>query len=104
LVVLGAPSNDFGGQEPGDEKEIKQFCEVNFNIQFPLTAKISTKGEGAHPFYAWVRAETGDGPKWNFHKYLIDPDGNLVGSFPSVIKPMSGQLTGAVEKVLPQAS
>ncbi len=101
LVVLGAPSNDFGGQEPGSEAEIKEFCEVNFNINFPMTAKISTKGNAAHPFYAWVRAETGAGPKWNFHKYLIAPNGKLVGSFPSTVKPMSGQLTKAVEKVLP---
>jgi len=104
LVVLGAPSNDFGGQEPGSEQEIKEFCEVNFNIQFPLTAKISTKGEAAHPFYAWVRAETGTGPKWNFHKNLIAPDGELIGSFPSAVKPMSAELTKAVRAALPSGS
>jgi len=101
LVVLGAPSNDFGGQEPGSEAEIKEFCELNFNINFPMTAKISTKGENIHPFYAWVRAETGKGPKWNFHKYLIGPDGKLVASFPSAVKPMSKELISAVEAVLP---
>ena len=101
LVVLGVPSNDFGGQEPGTEAEIKEFCEVNFNINFPMTAKVATKGDEVHPFYAWVRAETGSGPKWNFHKYLIAPDGKLIGSFPSNVKPMSGQLTKAIEKTLP---
>ncbi len=101
LVVLGAPSNDFGEQEKGSEAEIKKFCEVNFNINFPLTSKIVTKGDTAHPFYQWARAEIGTGPKWNFHKYLIDPDGNLVGSFPSIVKPMSKKLRKAVEANLP---
>ncbi len=103
LVVLGAPSNDFGSQEPGSEKEIKKFCEVNFNVNFPLTSKIVTKGDDAHPFYKWARAEIGSGPKWNFHKYLIDPQGNLVGSFPSIVKPMSKKLRKAVEKNLPKS-
>ncbi len=102
FVVLGAPSNDFGGQEPGDESEIKQFCEVNFNINFPLTSKVVTKGDEAHPFYKWARGETGSGPQWNFHKYLIDPDGKLVGSYPSIVKPMSAKLRKAVEKSLPK--
>ncbi len=103
LVVLGAPSNDFGGQEPGDEKEIKKFCEVNFNINFPLTSKIVTKGDDAHPFYQWARGETGSGPQWNFHKYLINPQGKLVGSYPSIVKPMSTKIRKAVEKNLPEA-
>ncbi len=102
FVVLGAPSNDFGGQEPGSETEIKKFCEVNFNVNFPLTSKITTKGEDAHPFYKWARGETGSGPKWNFHKYLIDPQGNLVGSFPTIVKPMSRKIRKAVEKNLPK--
>ena len=102
LVVLGAPSNDFGGQEPGSEKEIKKFCEVNFNVNFPLTSKVVTKGDDAHPFYKWARQETGSGPKWNFHKYLIDPEGNLVGSFPTIVKPMSKKVRKAVEKALPK--
>lgn len=104
LVVLGAPSNDFGAQEPGSEKEIKKFCEVNFNVNFPLTSKIVTKGDEAHPFYKWARHEIGSGPKWNFHKYLIDPNGNLVGSYPSIVKPMSKKLRKAVEKNLPKTA
>jgi len=73
LVVLGVPSNDFGGQEPGSEAEIKKFCEVNFNVDFPMTAKVAVSGEGAHPFYRWAAGELGEEskPRWNFHKYLI---------------------------------
>jgi glutathione peroxidase len=104
LVVLGAPSNDFGGQEPGSEKEIKKFCEVNFNVNFPLTSKVVTKGGDAHPFYQWARGEIGSGPKWNFHKYLIDPEGNLVGSYPSIVKPMSSKLQKAIKKNLPKSA
>ena len=104
LVVLGAPSNDFGGQEPGSEKEIKKFCTMNFNVNFPLTSKIITKGDAAHPFYKWARAEIGSGPKWNFHKYLIDPQGRLVGSYPSIVKPMSKKLQRAIEATLPGQS
>ena len=104
LVVLGAPSNDFGGQEPGSEKEIKKFCTMNFNVNFPLTSKIVTRGEAAHPFYKWARAQIGSGPQWNFHKYLIDPDGHLVGSYPSIVKPMSKKLRRAIEATLPNQS
>ena len=104
LVVLGAPSNDFGGQEPGSEKDIKKFCTMNFNVNFPLTSKIATRGAAAHPFYKWARAETGTGPKWNFHKYLIDANGRLVGSYPSIVKPMSKKLRRAIEAALPKQS
>ncbi len=102
LVVLGVPSNDFGEQEPGNAAQIKEFCTAKYDVQFPLTAKVSTKGEDVHPFYAWVRAETGGGPKWNFHKYLIAPDGQLVGSFPSAVKPMSNDVIQAVQAILPK--
>lgn len=101
LVVLGVPSNDFGNQEPGSEKDIKQFCELNFNVDFPMAAKVHTRGAQAHPFYAWIWKETGTGPRWNFHKYLIAPDGEVVRSFPSAVKPMSKTLQGAIGKVLP---
>ncbi|MEL7029497.1 MAG: glutathione peroxidase, partial [Pseudomonadota bacterium] len=96
LVVLGVPSNDFGGQEPGSEAEIKKFCEVNFGINFPMTRKEIVSGENAHPFYAWASAEAGE-PRWNFHKYLIGPDGALTAAFGSSVEPLSAQLTGAVE-------
>ena len=103
VVVLGVPSNDFGGQEPGTNTEIKSFCEVNFDVDFPLTEKVHVKGESAHPFYAWAEKELGvlANPRWNFHKYLIATDGQLVGWFSSVTPPSSTRLTQAVENILP---
>lgn len=103
LVVLGVPSNDFGGQEPGTEAEIKEFCEVNFNVDFPLTTKQRVSGPEAHPFYRWTGEQLGDEakPRWNFHKYLIAPDGRLVGWFPTRTAPSSKQLIDAVEGTLP---
>jgi glutathione peroxidase len=104
LVVLGVPSNDFGGQEPGNAAEIKQFCTVNFDVDFPLADKVPVIGGAAHPFYRWISAELGEDqvPRWNFHKYLIGPDGRIVGTYPSRVEPMSGELTRAIEGVLPR--
>lgn len=101
LVVLGVPSNDFGAQEPGTAAEIKQFCET-YDVSFPLSRKEQVIGGQAHPFYRWVVSELGEGaaPKWNFHKYLVDPKGELVGMWPSRVKPMSKDITGAVEAAL----
>jgi len=100
LVVIGVPSNDFLGQEPGSEETIKEFCEVNFNIDFPMTEKNHVRGKKAHPFYVWAK-QTAGGPRWNFHKYLIDPDGNLVNSFSPGTKPEAQKLTEAIEAHLP---
>ena len=104
LVVLGVPSNDFGGQEPGQEAQIKTFCEINYGVDFPLTAKEHVKGDAAHPFYAWAGEKAGmiGRPKWNFHKYLIGPDGAFVDWFSSVTSPSAERVAKAVEKVLPQ--
>lgn len=104
LVVLGVPSNDFGGQEPGTAEEIKDFCEANFDVDFPLTAKEVVKGSNAHSFYQWAAAEKGskNAPRWNFHKYLVAPDGSLVEAFPSRVTPMSNELVAAVEANLPK--
>lgn len=104
LVVLGVPSNDFGGQEPGSNAEIKQFCEVNFSIDFPLAQKVRVKGTGAHPFYKWAADRLGEdaAPKWNFHKYLIAPDGRLVDWFATRVEPSAPGLRAAVEAVLPK--
>ena len=104
LVVLGVPSNDFGGQEPGTEAEIKTFCEVNFNVDFPLTSKVRVKGDDAHPFYRWAAAELGSAaqPRWNFHKYLIAPDGRLVGWFSTPTSPTSETVLRAIEAHLPK--
>lgn len=103
LVVIGVPSNDFGQQEPGSNAAIKDFCEVNWNIDFPLAEKSVVRGPQAHPFYAWARSELGDtnAPRWNFHKYLVAPDGRLVQAFASGIEPDSAELREAVERVLP---
>ena len=102
LVVLGVPSNDFGGQEPGTEAEIKDFCEVNFNVDFPMTAKVVVRGEEAHPFYAWAANELGPAsvPRWNFHKYLIDREGRLVDWFSTPTSPTSEPVLDAIETAL----
>lgn len=101
LVVLGVPSNDFGGQEPGSNAEIKQFCEMR-QITFPLTGKQVVSGDDAHPFYQWAGSQVGVAgrPKWNFHKYLIGRDGALLDYFHSTTKPDSDALKEAIEKAL----
>jgi glutathione peroxidase len=102
LIVLGVPSNDFGAQEPGSASEIKQFCETNYEIDFPLAEKVHVVGANAHPFYRWVAAELGEGgaPRWNFHKYLVGPDGQLAGTWPSQVRPTDPAVTGEVERLL----
>ena len=102
LVVLGVPSNDFGKQEPLTEEGIKEFCEVNFNITFPLTEKEVVKGEDAHPFYRWAAEELGGlaKPRWNFHKYLIGPDGRLRDWFSTTTSPVSSKIRTAVDAAL----
>jgi len=103
LVVLGVPCNDFGAQEPGTEASIKTFCETRFGVDFPLASKEAVIGAGAHPFYRWVLGELGEGaaPKWNFHKYLIAPDGSLAGTFGSRTAPLDAEVTSAIEAILP---
>jgi len=102
LVVIGVPSNDFGGQEPGTEKQIKEFCQVNFNISFPMTEKTKVKGEQAHPFFSWATEELGSlsKPRWNFYKFLINKQGKAVDWFASSTSPSSPKLISAIEKVL----
>ena len=102
LVVVGVPSNDFGGQEPKAEGEIKTFCQGAFGVTFPLTSKEPVTGPDAHAFYKWATTAAGaDGaPRWNFHKYLIARDGRLIRSLTSTITPMSDEVTGWVEKAL----
>lgn len=103
LVVLGVPSNDFGGQEPGSSSEIKEFCDLNYGVRFSLTEKSKVVGDDAHPFYLWAAKELGPlaKPRWNFHKYLVAPDGRLVDWFSSVTTPDSSRVAKAVEAVLP---
>ena len=103
LVVLGVPSDDFGGQEPGSADEIQQFCTVNYGIDFPMTDKVKVRGDDAHPYYLWV-AEQGaiKVPRWNFYKHLIDADGNLVDWFASTTKPNAPKIIAAIEAQLPR--
>jgi glutathione peroxidase len=102
LVVIGVPSNDFGEQEPGTAKEIKQFCEGTYAVDFPLTEKQTVIGGKAHPFFRWISEELGDAgtPRWNFHKYLIAPDGSLAGAWPSRVRPTDKEITAEVELLL----
>lgn len=102
LVVVGVPSDDFGGQELSSAAKVKQFCEVNFSIDFPLTAITRVKGSKAHPFYKWAGQEVGmlARPKWNFHKYLIGRNGQMAGWFSSVTSPDSEKIRSAVENAL----
>ncbi len=104
LVVVGVPSDDFN-QEPGSADEIKEFCEVNFDVDFPLTAKVATRGADQHPFFAEVEAALGARalPGWNFHKYLVGPDGELAAGWPTHVAPESAAITRAVEAGLAAA-
>jgi len=102
LVVVGFPSNDFGGQEPGTNKEIAEFCRTNFGIEFPLYEKSAVSKLSANPFYVELARSTGQSPKWNFHKYVIDRDGKPVASFASGVTPDSREITQLLEKLLAQ--
>ena len=102
LVVIGIPSNDFGRQEKGTAEEIQEFCEVNFSITFPMTDKITVKGDEAHDFYLWAKSQVGFAgrPRWNFHKYVIGRDGLITDWFSSVTAPDSDKMKKAIAKVL----
>lgn len=100
LVVVGFPSNDFGNQEPGKEKTIKNFCRLTYGVKFPMHAKTRVKGEGADPLYQALSKAAGESPRWNFHKYLIDRDGRLAGSFGSSVEPQSDKITDTIESLL----
>ena len=102
LIVIGMPSNQFGGQEPGSNTEIKDFCETNFNISFLMTSKNDVKGENAHEIYKWAKISYGKSaiPKWNFHKILINNEGTIVDTFASFTNPMSKKVILKIEKIL----
>ena len=102
LIVIGIPSNQFGGQEPSSEKEIKNFCETNFNITFPMTSKYEVKGDNAHPIYIWAKDTFGKStvPKWNFHKILINKDGKIEDTFASFTGPLSNKVVKKIEQIL----
>ena len=104
LVVLGFPANNFGGQEPGTDEEIKQFCKVNYEIGFPMFSKVSVKGKDIHPLFDYLTqnegAEFSGDIKWNFEKFLVDKKGNLIHRFRSSVKPQSDELLNAIDKAL----
>ena len=101
LIVLGVPSNSFN-QEKDNDADIKEFCEVNFNISFPLTTITEVKGENAHELFKWAKKNHGKSaePKWNFHKILINKEGKVEDTFASFTKPMSNKITKAIENIL----
>ncbi len=100
LIVAGFPSNDFGGQEPGTEAQIADFCRLTYAIDFPMFEKTNAAKHHADPLYKALAEATGMWPRWNFHKYLIDRDGNVVASFPSRVAPQSDELISAIENLL----
>ena len=99
LVVIGVPSNNFR-QEPGTNKEIKDFCETTFGISFPITEKLNVVGSNAHPFFKWAKDNHGSSaiPKWNFHKIIIGKNSRVVETFASITKPSSKKFISAIEK------
>ncbi len=104
LEVLAFPSNDFGGQEPGSNSEIKSFCELKYKTTFPLFAKLTVKGDGAHPLYKHLTGlkENGGEVAWNFNKFVVAPDGKVVAHLPSKVDPMSDDMKKVIEAVLPK--
>ncbi|MFV1985014.1 MAG: glutathione peroxidase [Thiohalomonadales bacterium] len=100
LVVLGFPSNDFGKQEPGTEAQIKDFCELTYNVKFPMYSKTKVTSKNADPLYKKLGETAGEYPRWNFHKYLIDRKGNLVGSFKSQVTPDDEVLLKKIKSAL----
>lgn len=98
LVIVGFPANNFGGQEPGSNEEIKSFCQKNYGVTFPMAEKVSVKGDDTHPIFKYLIAESeklgkSDPIKWNFTKFLVDENGKLIGVFESKVKPMDDEIT-----------
>lgn len=100
LVILGFPSNDFGGQEPGSEKEIAEFCRLTYGVEFPMFQKTHASESKADPIYKTLAKVSGEYPAWNFHKYIIDRKGNLVASYNSKVLPQSKRLVDTIEQLL----
>jgi glutathione peroxidase len=101
LVIVGVPSNDFGGQEPGGVTEIEQTAHQGYGVTFPLAAKADVRGANPHPFYKWAAVERPlDTPRWNFHKYLVGHEGHIVAAFPSTVEPTDARIVTAIEKEL----
>ena len=102
-MIVGVPSNDFGGQEPGEAADISKTA-GHHGANFPLAAKVTVKGDGAHPFYKWAALQRPlDTPRWNFHKYLVGRDGLIAAAFASAVEPTDARVIAAIEKELPAA-
>ena len=100
LVVIGFPSNDFAGQEPGSEKQIQSFCQLTYGVQFPMFEKTRVKKSNADPLYKKLGEAANEYPAWNFHKYLLDRQGNLVASYSSFTKPFSQNIVTKITTLL----
>ena len=98
VAILGFPANNFGGQEPGSNQQIADFCQKNYGVSFQMFSKISVKGEDQHALYEWLREQTGQEPGWNFSKFLIDENGKVLGFYPSAVKPMGPEIVGLVKE------
>ena len=102
FMIIGFPANNFGKQEPGSDEEIAEFCQINYGVSFPMMSKISVKGDDQHPLYLWLTSKSENGVEnskvsWNFQKYMIDEEGQLVGHFASTVKPDSKKLLSWIE-------
>lgn len=102
LVVLGFPSNDFGGQEPGSDQDVLSFSQAKYGVSFPMFSKSVVKGDSASPVYRFLAQKHGE-PAWNFHKYLVDRHGKVIAAFPSAVAPLDASLIQAVERALTSA-
>ena len=102
LVLVGVPANNFGGQEPGSNEEIQTFCSRTYGVKFPMMSKVSVKGDDKTPLYQYLTSTGGGEVKWNFTKFLVGKDGQVIKRFESGVKPDSAELTSAVEKALAQ--
>jgi len=100
LVVIGFPSNDFGHQEPGNEKSIKEFCRLTYGVKFPMYEKTAVIGSSADPLFKTLAKASGETPRWNFHKYLIDKNGRLIGSYNSAVTPENQKLISTIKQAL----
>lgn len=92
VTVLGFPANNFLWQEPGSNAEIGEFCQRNYGVDFQMFEKISVKGSDKHPLYTWLEAKSGKSPSWNFCKYIVNPEGNVIGFYPATIKPLDSKI------------
>lgn len=102
LIVLGVPSNDFGAQERGAENVIREFCDTSYHVTFPMTGKVEILGPGRHPFFQWIADTAGSPalPRWNFHKYLISKQGELIDGFASNVSPLGREMMCAIDQAL----